>query len=241
MMAVFMKSLIRLSPIGAMSIFCIVFFCLSGCGLSAKRGDLPLISNFPKIAKKSSVTYRVYVRSELGKDKVSLRNDESFEKSVEKSLIESGFFETTAKDRVFEETNDRFYIEIPKEKEAEQVSVEQVDFKTDFYLDAARRPKILCGTGAIGWAILHWASLGLIPMVFDNYVEVTVKLYDKNKKLIDQREMKDDSSLIAWSPYIFTRRAPVFPKFEEAQSPLEVNLLNNYLSKINQDGVLTQP
>lgn len=211
------------------------FFGITACGLSAEKGELPIVSELPFIDNKKTITFRSYVVSKIAEDKIFLSKDIQFERTIEKSLKESNYFRIINNISLFESDNILLNSEINKVELDRVKSVEKIIFDTDYFIDIESRPTFVCGTGYVGWALIHWASLGLIPMIFADEIEVKITLYDKNKKTINMKTLKETNKMIAWSPYILTRGASFFPNFTGERETLEINLVNNYLSSIKFD------
>lgn len=200
----------------------------------ATRGDLHQIEGVPKIKKDLMVGVRhsVILTGGIGSERFSSRSREKDEKVLVEVFQEYGYF-------VRKISNPLLELRPPpvwgwRLDKLEKMLEMKFPMPVDLVLDIRDHRENLSYHGIMYGGLLHIASFGLFPLRLDNSFNWDIRVFTGQGKLLRQIEIKDNSSIWAWSPLLFVGLADRTDKFSYDGKAAGATLRNTILHLVDE-------
>lgn len=197
-----------------------------GCAATATKNELPPAPALSVITNKKSITYRFYFKTQLmGDSGIRISWNKHSSKEISDYLIQSAqFSEVIEYKQSSVDIRELNFIETEK-----QITKVNFPVETDLFLDIQAEGKDYGPHDYMYWGLVHYLSLGLIPVYINADINWFTILYDKTGVELARVPISDRSSIWAWSPLFFFNGFHMFRDIDDVAASTNENALKYVL------------
>ena len=211
----------------------VAFFCfaLVSCAPLVTKPELPELKELPPLTSKPTVQYRFYERTPSNRGNgVRFNVDEAYERAIVDALNTSTYFSslerypTSLAHVQFQGSN--------SDEDEELLLKVKYPLNVDYLINVEAVGIDYGPHGNMYLGLLHLLSLGFIPMKMNNDANLKMTIFNKNGDIVFENDLKQESSIWAWTPLFFFNGFRLFASMDKLAKPNRENTLRYMLKKL---------